>query len=262
MSPPELCLPQEIIDDIIAYLQGDHSTLSTCATVSRSLLGPTRRQLYHTLSLSTSHVSHLNHMASTLLTNPELLSYTRVVYLEGIGLQKHEYILLPLLHTLTDRSMHLHAFTLIPGRSSCGTWEANYTVPIRTALLNLFKISSLHTLRMKDLCLFHFPFEIFGLSTCLRYLDLEGNHRDEYCLHIQEDVVALPLFQRSTKTYLDVLSISDSNAVPFTKYLSHPDCPVKLTRLRELRIQGTQAKYLATLSDIIALASNTLESYI
>jgi hypothetical protein len=257
-------LPQDVLDRVIFYLRGDQLALTRCAIASRSLLNPARRQLYHTLTLVGIRRKFAP-IARNLLHQPDIISYVRILNLVGMDWEEDDTTAtLPMLLRALAGTTALREFTLIPGHSPGASWGTCYSASIRVALFDLLRIPTLHTIRFQGLCVHDFPLEVLGASSALRFLELTGFHWYDSCIHPQlVDKGHLPSeVSRShlTNIFLDILSVSISNAESITPYLSDSGFPIKLTRLRELRIDGRGCRDFSLVQQIVKLVSKTLES--
>ena len=253
---PRPVISQDIIDQVVYALRDDRATLLRCCTVSRSFLIPSRKQLFFYVEIGYSHRTN-SLLIHVLSIHPEYLSYIRILRIRARGIEIFEKpSFVRLIEDLADRRV-LQAFRLVV---SC-SWEA-LSVPIQAALVRLFQSPSLHTINSRGMCSHTFPVHVLGLATGLQHLNMRGHPRRS-CRHrtvVSPMIPPLPS-AASHGIYLESLEmILEPEADALVGYLSHPDCPLKITRLRELRIHSSYC--LPTTATVLKGASQSLESLI
>ena len=134
-------------------------------------------------------------------------------------------------------------------------------MPIKAALARLFQSPSLHTI-VPHMCS-HTFIHVLGLATGLKHLNLYGYH-DRSCHRptvISPMIPPLPS-AASHDIYLESLEMTlEPKADALVGYLSRPDCPLKISRLRELRIHSNYRLPTAA-ATVMKSASQSLESLI
>ena len=256
---------QDIIELVIYELRDDRATLLKCCTVSHSFLTPSLKQLFFDIEIpnyrGASILASLNHVLSI---HPGYLSYIRILRISGFNMGLYKRRFLRLVEAIADRGV-LRVFRLRMTRSSGGVWEA-LPVPIRAVFARLFQSPNLHTISLSNMCGYTFPLHLLGLATGLRHLDFVGDH-DSSCHH---PTVVSPMIHplpsaASYDVYLESLQMTlQTNASALVGYLSRPDCPLKISQLRELWIdRATGPHHLpATVATVVKGASRSLESFI
>ena len=72
------CLPQELIDEVLAELHDDKATLAACSVVHKSWLHTSRKHLFHTISLDSCAVPTRPHEVHTCAEIPDWMAFARV----------------------------------------------------------------------------------------------------------------------------------------------------------------------------------------
>jgi len=251
---------QDIIDQVISALRDDRATLLRCCTVSHSFLIPSRKQLFFDLTIPhfySGTYRYLNSLIHVLSIHPEYISYIRVLRLERLEIETIEKpCFIRLIKDIADRRA-LRVFRLEIRHA----WEA-LSVPIQTALTRLFQSPTLHTI-VSHMCGYTFPVHVLGLATGLRHLNFICDHRLSCCHPTDVSPVILPLpSPASPDIYLESLQIIfETNAPALVGYLSRPDCPLKISQLRQLQIHSNYRLPTAA-ETVMKGASRSLESLI
>jgi len=255
MSRP---IHQDIIDQVIYALRDDRATLLRCCTVSHSFLNPSRKHLFFDTEISHfRNAKSLKSLIHVLSIHPEYLSYIRILRIWGLEVGAHKKpAFVRLIEGIADRRV-LRVFSLEMNRS----WEA-LSVPMQTALARLLRSPSLHTI-VSRMCGHTFPVHVLGLATGLRHLDFIGDHSWS-CRHTTDvSPMTLPLpSPASPNIYLESLQLTfETNEPALVGYLSRPDCPLKMSQLRQLWIHSNYRLPTAA-ATVMKDASRSLESFI
>ena len=253
---PRPVIHQDIIDQVIYALRDDRAALRRCCTVSHSFLIPSLKQLFYDIEIN--YPPLLNGLIHVLSIHPEYLSYIRILCLSWLEIETVEKAsFIRLIEDLANRRV-LRIFTFRIHHS----WEA-LSVPIQAALIRLFQCPSLHTIN-SHMCRYTFPVSILGLSIGLRHLNFFDDWHNSSCRHpaaVSPMIIPSPS-AASHEIYLESIKVGlQTNAPALVGYLSRPNCPLKISQLRELRIRSHYP--LATAAAIVMNgASRSLESFI
>ena len=256
---PQPVISQDIIDQVIYALRDDRATLRRCCTVSHAFLIPSRKQLFFEIKFPFPvRTMGLNSFFHALSIHPECLSYIRILRIQWLEIEIEKPHFVRLIEDLADRR-GLQVFTLGMDR----LWE-ELSVPMQAAFVRLFLSPSLHTIGLFFICGQKFPVHILGLATGLRHLDLRLGEHNRFCHHPTTASPLIPL-AASHDIYLESLEMISPTFSVLDGYLSRPDCPLKISQLRELRINRTQISFchlITAASTVMEGASRSLESLI
>jgi hypothetical protein len=167
-------IPQDIIDTIIGELTGDSDTLKRCATVSRSFLHPSRRNLFAAIHLRTSGETERLH--DLLILVPEILLYIHEL---RFAINKPKGVHDPEAWVRNDKTL-AGVLRILPGLRvlSWGMtdswrlkWDDDYSNELRSALLDLFRSPSLATVTITNLK--YLPLSVFSAFTHVKKLTLD-----------------------------------------------------------------------------------------
>jgi hypothetical protein len=168
-------IPQDIIDNIIGELTGDSDTLKRCATVSRSFLHPSQRNLFAAIRLCSQ--GQTERLQNLLISVPEIslyiheLSFTinkpKGVHDPGEAWVRNDKTLAGVLRRILPGLRVLSWGMTDSWRLK---WDDDYSNELRSALLDLFRSPSLATVTITNLK--YLPLSVFSAFTHVKKLHL------------------------------------------------------------------------------------------
>jgi len=264
LSRTSRAIPQDIIDNIVAYLSHDPDSLRKCALVSHSFLSPSRRGLFSSIRVPSRRrpPPSLEHVQNLLSANPEIFNFIQKLNFSRLGSTPadRDFLKSFLLERLIfHRNVRVLSITGYPD------------IDTQRLILDLCRSCPIHTVKLTRACGFTSLLHVLGTIPTLRHLEYETHDSSSHCHNcgwLSTDPVpeceqppALRGQDQQDGVYLKTLIISGMAMHRFVDQFLLPDYLLRVSRLRELCVSASGRMELEALNRVLGLGGPAIESF-